>query len=139
MKKLIPILFLPLLFLTSCGSGDAAKTADTYHTFMKAKDYNSITENCLSADAKAITPVRDWLNLFEEVGGLGEIKSIDKVTGFNSSMNNGVTTVTLRYHYKYVGNVELYERIILIRDGGDFEIAGIAWHKDLGELPMPKN
>jgi hypothetical protein len=89
-------------------------------------------------DATAITPKEEWLNLFNQVSNLGDIKKIEKVSGFNSNMKNGVTTVVLRYKYDYAGNIEdLYEKIILVRDGADFEIAGVAWNNDLEQLPMP--
>jgi len=139
-KKLIPFLFLPLLFLTSCGSGDAAKIADSYHDLLKANNYDKIADTKLSSDATSITTKSDWVGLFKWVGEeLGDIKSIEKLSGFNSSMNNGVTTVTLRYQINYVDKSIMYERIILIRDGGEFEIAGIAWNSNLDELPMPKS
>ena len=139
-KKLIPFLFLPFLFLTSCGSGDAAKIADSYNDLLKAGNYDKIADTKLSSDATSITPKSDWVGMFKWVGGeLGDIKTIEKLSGFNSSMNNGITTVALRYQINYTDNSTIYERIILIRDEAEFEIAGIAWNENLDELPMPKS
>jgi len=139
MKKIFPLLVSSFL-LFSCGVGDAEKTADQYHKNMQEGKFQTIVENQLSMDAKAITPVEQWLDLFNQVSSFGELKKIEKLSGFNSNMDNGVTTVVLRYKYDYAGDVQdLYEKLILVRDGGDFEISGVAWNADLDQLPMPSN
>ncbi len=139
MKKVVVLVSLSLLML-SCGVGDAEKVADQYHNNMKSKNFQSIVDNQLSMDAIAITPVEQWLDLFNQVVSMGELKKIEKLSGFNSSINDGVTTVVLRYKYDYAGDTQdLYEKLILVKDGGEFEIAGAAWNVDLDQLPMPSN
>ena len=135
MKKFIPLLVSGFL-LFSCGVGDAEKIADQYHQNMENHSFETIVNQQLSEEAISITPKAEWLDLFSQVMGLGDLKKIDKVSGFNSKMNNGVTTVILRYKYDFEGDVEdLYEKIILVRNGGDFKINGMAWHTDLNQLP----
>jgi hypothetical protein len=139
MKTIIPFLFLSILLLSSCGSGDAGLIADKYHELIKKEKYNEIVSTTLSSKATSITSEKDWAELLKWVAELDEIKSIEKISGFNSSMDNGITTVTLRYEYKYKNEPSLFERIILVREAGDFEIAGITWNSNLDELPMPKS
>ncbi len=139
MKKVVALVTLSLVML-SCGVGDAEKVADQYHNNMKNKNFQAIADHQLSMDAKAITPVEQWMDLFNQVTTMGQLKKIEKLSGFNSNMDNGVTTVVLRYKYDYAGDTQdLYEKLILVKDGGEFEIAGAAWNVDLDKLPMPSN
>jgi hypothetical protein len=137
MKKFLYLVAVSFVMF-SCGIGDAEKIADQYHNNIKEGNFQNIVDHQLSMDAIAITPKEEWLNLFNQVSNLGELKKIEKVSGFDSNMKNGVTTVVLRYKYDFAGNIEdLFEKITLVRDGGDFEIAGVAWNNDLEKLPMP--
>lgn len=51
-----------------------------------------VHEKAFSSDPKSA-----WHELFERVHALGKIKSIEKSSGFNSKVENGVHTVTLNY------------------------------------------
>lgn len=140
MKKLIPFLFLPLLFLSSCGVSGATKVADAYHDLMKNEDYMTIVDKHISEEGLELTSSGAWIELFESVKNeYGKIESIEKVSGFNSKTSNGKTTLVLRYHYTFTNKSEFYERLIFMKSKGKkFKIAGIAFNEDLGELPMPK-
>ncbi|MGV6861695.1 MAG: hypothetical protein ACWA41_07970 [Putridiphycobacter sp.] len=140
MRKKIFIFILPLLTLISCGVGDAEKVADQYHDLMKSESYETIVNDYISEDGLEITPKREWLNIFKAIKSYGKIVSIEKISGFNTHMNNGITTVTLRYEYQFKSSKILYERLILTRSSGDnFMIAGIGFNENLDKLPMPKN
>jgi hypothetical protein len=139
MKKLIPVLLLPLLLLASCGIGGAEKVAQSYHNSMINEDYESIVNNNISDDGLEITSKSEWISLFESVKNeYGAIKSIEKLMGFSTKTNNGTTTVTMRYSYIFKDGSEIFERLIFMKSKGEkLKIAGIAFNEDLDNLPMP--
>ena len=138
MKKVLALLTLSLIMF-SCGIGNAEKVAEQYHNNMKNKNFQAIIDGQLSMDATEISPKEQWLDLFNQVMSMGKLKKIEKISGFNSNINNGVTTVVLRYKYDFAGDTQdLYEKLILVKDGEEFEILGAAWNVDIDKLPMPK-
>lgn len=120
-----------LFILNSCGIGDATKeaekTAKTFHQHIMKQDYASMV-NMIHSEGLAMTPKEDWLELFKSLESLGEIKSIKQNMSFNTSINNGITTVELSYTIKYTDKT-MTERLILRKDSDTFKLMGYSIKK----------
>lgn len=97
----IAILFISLLFVfSSCGLGDSKKEAeklsDKFHKELEAENSKAII-GMLHEEALAADPEARWIQLFEDIYAGGELKKVEQDLGFNSSVNNGIHTITLNY------------------------------------------
>jgi hypothetical protein len=127
------ILFLGLLFVvvglvSSCGLADEGASAEVeaavFHNHMKKNNHDAMVK-MLSDEALLITPEEEWRSIFQRVEATGKIKSIEKKTGFNTKINNGVSTVELNYTITFE-NSTVNEQLILTRKGEEkFKVAGI--------------
>ena len=135
MKKLLPILFIGLLILSSCGVKDAEKVADSFHSKMKNKEYNEIVTSMISEAGLNETPKEHWVQHFKNMETVyGNIKSIDKLSGFNTNTTNSVTLVTLKYKYNFDSGKSLYEQLMLEDKGDGFKIRGLQTNEDENKL-----
>lgn len=118
MKRLysFSILFVSIAFLlSSCGFGDAAekaeKQADKYHKFMKAGNENAML-NMIHEDGMKDDGDR-FRELMHTMATETTITKIEKTIGFNTSINNGVTTVRLNYTLHDKNHGTIIEEIVL--------------------------
>jgi len=134
-------IFIILILFTSCGIDNAESVANEFHTALMDKDFEKITDELISDEGLEITPKKDWIDLFEKLHEKGKIKSIEREEGFKSSVKNGITTVTLYYKIKFKGTKNLYEKIILTKEGkdSDFKVAGVSFHENLDKLKDKKD
>lgn len=105
-----PALLVSLTFiLFGCGLGDATEKAEKqaakFHKFMKAKNENAMLD-MMHEDAMA----QDGDNIRKFIHQLAtesNISKVEKSSGFNTSIENGVTTVRLNYvlHDKSSGKI----------------------------------
>jgi hypothetical protein len=85
--------------LGSCGLGDAAeeseKYANLFHSHLKNQDEQGMME-MIHEDALA-TNKEDFEQLIKTLSNNTRVKTVKKDIGFNTNVNNGITTVTLNY------------------------------------------
>ena len=114
-----------LLLLTGCSTGDAELVADTFHEKLDAKAYKYIVDNLVDEEILEDTGEEAWFDLFSFIDETwGTITSRSKDTGFNSSYNNGETSVQLNYTNLY-GDKTVYERLYLINRDKEYKLTGI--------------
>jgi hypothetical protein len=104
--QLVAAAFTLGIFLTSCGSGELNRKAETaandFYKDLQNKDYKAAINLC-SDKAFATDSKADWqTDLEKNAGLLGDIKSFTKTSGFNvaTSTTNG-TTVTVAYNVQW--------------------------------------
>lgn len=129
MKKiLIPfILFVGLsLIISSCGSADKAeKCADKFFSKIIKQKYNDALKMVeLDLVKIDVNVYREQLELLGENEQDGKLLSAKKTMGFNTSINNGITTVKLPYELKYQKGSSHFEVVIVDRGKG-FKISSI--------------
>ena len=130
-------LFFSLLFVTllavSCDStNDASEYGKEFHEYFKVKDYDGMA-NMISEKGLSANPKEDWIGVFEGVNEqFGDLKSYTK-TGFNTSINDGITKVTLNYTIKFESET-LYEQIEFIKEGEEYKIQFYEFNIDKSEL-----
>ena len=130
MKNFIPLLFISISFLMSgCGSGEANKVVDEFHQKIEAKEYAYICDNLLSEEAIEATSKEDWMAMFTTIDSWGELKKRKKASGFSSKINNGITTVKLKYTFK-IDTTLFYERVVTIDDGSGPKILAFSVNTD---------
>ena len=120
------IIFVLLLTMNSCGLGqakeDAEKTIDVFHQHMKVHNHEAMLK-MIDKKALKVTSKEEWLEIFEAMDRLGKIKKITQDSGFNTSINNGVTTVELSYTIVFDEGTKS-ENFIMRKRGKEFKILG---------------
>lgn len=113
-------LFVGISFLfTACGSADAAeKTSNTFFSLL-------IKGQFAKAEKMVDRPPGDTTDFIEQMKAMGEdpvngkLKSAKKTVGFNTNINNGVTTVELPYVLVYEKGERRVQVVIVDRGGGN--------------------
>jgi hypothetical protein len=117
--------------LGSCGLGDAAeeseKYANLFHSHLKNQDEQGMME-MIHEDALA-TNKEDFEQLIKTLSNNTRVKTVKKDIGFNTNVNNGITTVTLNYTLTLEDGAEVAEEMIL-RDSqkGGMKIMGLQYN-----------
>lgn len=120
-----------ITILGSCGLGDAAeeseKYANMFHTHLKNQDAQGMME-MIHEDALA-TNKEDFELLIQTLANNTPVKTIKKDIGFNTKVNNGITTVTLNYTLTLEDGGEVTEEMVL-RDSidGGMKIMGLKYN-----------
>ena len=118
MKRLL-ILFIAgfTLSLNSCSTKDAEIVADEFHEKLDAKDIDYIVNNLIDNGEGSI-PKEDWTSYLELIVSWGEQTNREQSSGFSKKINNGITTVKLKYTFDLEErDFFMYERLILIDRG----------------------
>ncbi|XOV66453.1 MAG: hypothetical protein ACFHU9_12575 [Fluviicola sp.] len=113
---IFPALFISLSFLLAgCGFGDAAdvaaKQADKYHKFLQAGNENAML-NMVHEDGIAHDE-EGFRGLMHKMATETNITKVEKQMGFNTSINNGITTVRLNYTLHDKNHGKITEEIVL--------------------------
>jgi hypothetical protein len=126
MKKshTLALLFMGIcLMLTSCASTDKAeKTADKFFSLLIKEKYaeaNKLVATGFDAAQQLAEVTRMGKN-----DENGKLLSAKKTMGFNTQINNGVTTVTLPYALKYEKTEQNVE-VTLVDQGSGLKIRQI--------------
>jgi len=123
-------LLISLTFvLFGCGFGDAAKKAEKqaakYHKFLMAGNANAmldmIHEDGMAQDGE------NFIKLIRMIADDSEVTKVTKSPGFNTQINNGVTTVRLNYVLHDKNQGEITEEIVL-QDSKDGAMKIISLH-----------
>ena len=126
MKPLLSILsFVSIaLIMNGCGFGVKAKTAEPiatkFYEILQSKEYNKL-EAIMDESAGSKDEWMAVIDLQNEV--LGDLKSFDKKLGFNTSINNGITSVELNYECQYE-NAVTDETLYLKQGKKGFKVTG---------------
>ena|SRR6218665_522307 len=126
MKKLLGIsLFLGLgLFISSCGSTDVAeKTANTFFVLVIGGEFekaNQLVESGFDAASQL-----NGVKYIGENEQYGKLLTAKKGMGFNTEVNNGVTTVKLPYELKYQ-NGTVNAEVVIVDNGAGFKIREVS-------------
>ncbi len=110
------ILLISLTFLfSSCGLGDASakaeKQADKYHKFLRAGNENAMLDMVHEEGMKQ--DEEGFRNIMHKMATETTITKIEKTTGFNTSIRNGVATVRLNYTLHDKNHGTITEEIVL--------------------------
>lgn len=139
MKKVIFSFILLLGFgfnMTQCGLGvvteEAEKYADEFYNHMRNADYDGIIE-MLDDEALAISPKEDWIAIIQQKDQYGKFEHLSKDMNFNTSINNGVTTVSFHYTAEYT-NITFYEILKLVKRGNKFKILSYEYNNNKDAL-----
>ena len=130
---LLTVLATSLFGLNSCESvGDAQAVADEFYSALKTNDYT-----------KALTFFDQ--TMFDEHGedkvlalvkqrntAWGTVLSYSKY-GFNTSTNDGVTVVTLKFKVETEKGL-VYERLEFIKRGDDYKLNGYFFNPEQSEI-----
>ena len=135
MKKTFLFLFIISAFImSSCDVGSAEKMADEFHQHLKAGEYDYIADNMLDEESLVITPRAEWISLFSGMREFyGPILEISKDMGFESSYNDGITTVKFDYTITFE-KLKIYERIYFVDRGQGYKFSGILYNEDFSAL-----
>ena len=118
------VLFLGLgLFLTSCGSTDAAeKTSKKFFKLLisgEIENANKLVATGLDAETQL-----DQIKMLAEDPTMGKLVKAEKKMGFNTQVNNGITSVKLPYELKYEKQT-LNREVTIVNRGAGFKIEAI--------------
>ena len=110
--------------MNGCGFGVKAKTAEPiatkFYEILQSKEYNKL-EAIMDESAGSKDEWMAVIDLQNEV--LGDLKSFDKKLGFNTSINNGITSVELNYECQYE-NAVTDETLYLKQGKKGFKVTG---------------
>lgn len=113
-----------LLLLNSCGKGAAEELAAEFHQKLDQKEYTYIVEHLIDPVTLEETGDGQWYSVFEYVeANWGTAESRDENFEFESSYNNGISSVELNYTVQYKSQT-MYERIFLVDRGDGFKVSG---------------
>ncbi len=131
------ILFAGLaLVLNSCGfkkeADSAEKYAEQFYQHMQNDNMPAI-EKMLDAAALSASPADQWKEVIQRKNDFGKLESYKKDIGFHTSINNGVTMVSLRYTCKYT-NLTFYEKLVLVKRGNEFKVYSYEYNQDKNQL-----
>jgi len=122
----IGLIFVALITLSGCGlreaNDEAAKEISKFHKHMKNGNHSAMV-NMFDDEALRATPRREILTLFERIEQFGKVKNVTQNMGFNSSINNGVTTVELSYTIEFEDRT-MQEEFTMRKTGDKFKILG---------------
>jgi hypothetical protein len=121
-RSLFALLFLAVTFSSCMQTKQARITADQFYEMLMNKDYDGAVD-LIHSDALQITPKADWFQLFKSKEAIGEMKSFKKQLSTNTQINNGVTTVSLKYTTTY-GDTQYQDDITIRNEGKKFKIYG---------------
>lgn len=108
--------------------------ADEFHQHLKAGEYEYIADNMIDDESLVITPREEWISLFSGMREFyGAISEISKDMGFESSYNNGITTVKFDYTITFE-KMKIYERIYFVDRGKGYKISGILYNENFSAL-----
>lgn len=115
-----------LFFMGSCGSADKGeKCADKFFTNIIKGKYDAALKMVeLDLATVDLNVYKNQLQNLGENERDGKLLSAKKTVGFNTSINNGITTVTLPYELKYERGSSNFEVVIVDRGKG-FKISSI--------------
>lgn len=139
MKKIIALslLFVVPALISACGgigknANEAEKVGERFYKNLENRDYDIII-TMLDPEAVKASPVEDWKRVLENKEAYGELESWSKKIGFHSSINNGVSTVTLNYKTKYT-QYDFHEKIIFVKRGDKYKILRYEYNTDVNAL-----
>lgn len=120
------VALVALLTLNSCGISEATeeaeKKADEFHQLIKERKYTEIVD-MVSDDALKLTQKEDWELLFRQMEEFGKFKKAEAKSSFDTNIENGTTTVSLKYTL-YFEKGTLDEEIVFVKTTGEFKILG---------------
>lgn len=125
MKYTFFIALIGISFLfSSCGTTKKAEAAA--QKFMKFLVRGQMSNALGMAYSPGIpkSDVLEALNAIRNHPQYGVLKSAKQQWGFNTQMNNGVTTVTLNYLMKYE-NGDINAEVMLVDMGGGFKVVSV--------------
>ncbi len=128
-RPFIILLGLIAFSITGCSTKDAEKTIENFHQHMDAGKFDLICDHLLSQDALNNTSRETWLEMFKTIDGWGERKNRQKKSGFSKKINNGISTVKLKYTFEVDGTV-FYESFVISDDGEGEKISVYAVNTD---------
>ena len=126
MKRIGSILALGILLIGIGSCADtkkAEKFADNFFKLLKAKNY-STAANMISRDVLDSTDYNEKLKKYCNDPVLGKFVSAKKNMGFNTKINNGITTVELPYEVTFENEVR-NSTVTLIDKGDGFKVLSI--------------
>lgn len=120
--SLFAFLILAITFSSCKQTKQAGVAADHFYELLMQKDYDGAVK-LIHSDALLITSKADWMQLFKTKASVGEMKSFEKQFSSNTQMENGVTTVSLKYTTTY-GDTKFQDDIMLRNEGKHFKVYG---------------
>lgn len=126
MKNLLLYIGFPVLFMafTSCESAQKAEnTANRFFTHLIQGQMEKAASMVEQGQMSALE-MNTNLELLRKDGSKGNLLSARKGMGFNSQINNGVTTVNLPYKLKYQ-NGSRKVQVTLVDTGRGFRIVSL--------------
>lgn len=110
--------------MTQCGSADAgAKTADKFFSAILDGDFEKAAA-MVERDPLDSTDIIPNLMAIADNPVNGKLKSFKKSFGFNTKINNGITTVEVPYELKYEKGNKSFNVVIVDRGSG-FKIVSV--------------
>ena len=122
MKYPIILFALVLFSVTSCSTGEAKKVVEEFHQRMDANEFDYICDHLISETALEHSGRAEWMNLLTTVDSWGEQKNREQKFGFSTKINNGVSTVKLKYTFE-IDNTIFYESFVVTDDGNGEKIS----------------
>lgn len=131
MRTKFLFLFLGLgLILTSCSTEGADKVADEFHDKLNAGEIDYIMDNLISWGESSEDEKNSFRSALESVHAQGQHENRKKTSGWNKSMQNGVTTTKVSYTFETNGET-IHERLVLVElDEGGWKVLAFAMHPD---------
>ncbi len=121
--KLFAVFLGAAFFLSSCGSTDVAeKTADSFFVLLingETEKANKLVSTGFDAESQLAA-----VESLASNDRSGKLLKATKTAGFNTEINNGITTVKLPYELKYQHETLNYEVVIVDRGAG-FKIENV--------------
>lgn len=135
-RQSILYFFSLLLVLGSCGFGDAAKDAEKYadqfFKHLKTEDYNAIGK-MIDEEGLAANSMDEWMSVLEGKEVCGKLQKVKKKMGFNTSIKNGTTFVSLKYKTTYT-DCELHEKLVLVERGKEYKVYRYEYNEDPSKI-----
>ena len=125
-----------VVLLSACGFGKAAKSAEPVaEKFyeMQASDNLSQLESILDEGALAANSIEEWKSVIQQKKDCGAFVSSEKKMGFHTSIDNGITSVTLNYKTSYESCV-YHEKIVLVERNGTYKVYSYEYNTDASKL-----
>ena len=125
------LLILGLVSFTSCESVDGAqKVADNFFQAFNNQDEKAM-ETILDQEFIIDAGIKDdFYDVFDQhASALGNIKEYERYA-FSTNINNGVTTVTLKFKCETDKKNPVYEKLKFVQRGEDYKVIAFQYNTD---------